>query len=153
MKDGRAKGGNLKHGMTKTKTYKTWLDMKRRCLSINGDHKKNYKDKGITVCERWKKFENFLADMGIKPNGLEIDRIDNTKGYYKENCRWVTHSENQRNKSVRNKTGFPKGVTRNGKRYRAVLYINSKPMCLGTFDTPDLAGIAYIKAHDRQFGG
>jgi len=74
--------------------------MKYRC---NADHPithPHYKAKGITVCDRWKSFENFLADMGPSPSKYhEIDRENNDKGYYPENCRWATNTENMRNRS------------------------------------------------------
>lgn len=92
----------IKHGhSTRTKvsrTYNSWHGMITRC--INFRHKKyhNYGGRGIKVCKQWMKFENFLADMGDVPEGYQIDRIDNNKGYYKSNCRWVTPKQNGRNK-------------------------------------------------------
>jgi hypothetical protein len=86
-------------GTGRTPEYKTWLDMGRRChpQSKWADH---YFKRGIGVCERWKKYENFLEDMGRKPTPKhEIDRIDNDKGYYKENCRWATELEQVLNRS------------------------------------------------------
>lgn len=93
--------GNLKHGHAKTgketKTHRTWKAMKRRCININDKKYKDYGGRGITVCERWLKFENFLEDMEECPPGLSLDRIDNSLGYYKENCRWSTQKEQTRN--------------------------------------------------------
>jgi hypothetical protein len=89
-----------KHGMRKTNTYSTWVSMKVRCLTPSNKDYPNYGAKGITVCQEWiDSFECFLKDMGNKPHGASLDRIDNTKGYYKGNCRWATRSEQQRNKS------------------------------------------------------
>jgi hypothetical protein len=88
--------GNLKHGMAGTRTYKVWTYMLSRCSETN-INKKDYFERGITVCERWLKFENFLADMGEAPDGLTLDREDNDKGYHKENCRWATWEEQARN--------------------------------------------------------
>ncbi len=88
-----------KHGMYNTRTYRIWESMKSRCSpSAKGKCKKYYFDRGIRVCRRWNKFENFFSDMGICPEGLEIDRADNYLGYSKANCRWVTRSQNQINK-------------------------------------------------------
>jgi hypothetical protein len=86
------------HGMKGTREYSIWGTMKKRCLKQNMPSYKYYGAKGITVCDKWLKFEGFFEDMGFS-NGLCLDRIDTSKGYYKENCRWVTYKENNRNKS------------------------------------------------------
>lgn len=87
----------LVHGMTNTSTYKVWSAMIQRCNNSNDPSYRYYGGRGITVCDRWRVFSNFFEDMGEALDGLEIDRIDNSKGYYKENCRWVTRKENTRN--------------------------------------------------------
>lgn len=88
-----------KHGMHKTSTYKAWLRMKQRCSSTNKKTKKWYYDRGITVCESWEKFENFLNDMGNMPKDkTSLDRINNDLGYFKENCRWATSKEQGNNR-------------------------------------------------------
>ena len=80
--------------------YKVWSAMKQRCNNPKNAYYCNYGGRGITVCESWNtSFENFYRDMaeGYK-KGLELDRIDNNKGYSPDNCRWVTRKVNQRNK-------------------------------------------------------
>jgi len=97
---GRNKGG-LKHGMHKTPEYNAWRSMLKRCNLETTPHFYLYGGRGITVCERWLKFENFLADMGLRPSQKHsLDRFpNNTDGNYEpDNCRWATASEQQRNR-------------------------------------------------------
>ena len=83
-----------KHGMTKTPTYCCWQNMKYRCYNKNSKYYNFYGGRGISVCEKWKEsFLNFLKDMGEKPNKLSLDRIDNNKGYFIENCKWSNQQE------------------------------------------------------------
>jgi len=87
-------------------TYSTWRAIKTRCNNPNYIDSHLYLSRNITVCDRWLKFENFLADMGDKPEGTSIDRIDNEKGYYKENCRWATPSMQSDNRRCVKKISF-----------------------------------------------
>ncbi len=92
----------FKHGhSTKSqtsKTYRTWSNMLTRCNNPKTRGYENYGGRGITVCQRWWKFVNFLEDMGEAPKGHQIDRTDNDGNYCKSNCRWVTPASNSRNK-------------------------------------------------------
>ena len=86
---------NTTHSMTSSKIYSKWKGMWARVRSAHRLENRCYI--GVTVCPRWADFENFLADMGEMPDGYSLDRIDNTKGYSKENCRWVPLVEEARN--------------------------------------------------------
>lgn len=72
--------------------------MRQRCENARSSGFSKYGGRGITVCERWRIFENFLADMGEAPDGLSIDRIDSSRGYEPGNCRWATSREQSLNR-------------------------------------------------------
>jgi len=89
-----------KHGMKDTSEYYAWARIKQRCYNSNYHLYRRYGGRGIMVCDKWKNsFIAFFKDMGPKPfPKAQIDRIDNNKGYYKENCHWATATENGRNR-------------------------------------------------------
>lgn len=90
----------LKHGHSQnggSRTYKTWSGMIQRCMNPDNDGFEYYGKRGITVCESWLEFKNFLDDMGARPKGTSLDRIDNSKGYSPDNCKWSTHKEQMNN--------------------------------------------------------
>ena len=80
-----------------TRIYKSWAAMKERCLNSNCKSYKNYGGRGIIICFKWLKFEDFYRDMGDRPKGKSLDRIDNNGNYCKENCKWSTRKEQQNN--------------------------------------------------------
>ncbi len=115
------KHGHATNGISPT--YHTWAGMIARCSNPKNKRYKDYGGRGITVCDRWKSFENFLADMGEKPQGTSIDRIDYSKGYSPDNCRWATAKE-----QARNKTNVPlyeyDGIKRSAPEWAEVTGIN-----------------------------
>lgn len=127
-------------------TYQCWSNMKTRCFNPNDKFYKNYGGRGITVCDRWLKFNNFLNDMGIKPKDRSLDRIDNDGNYEPFNCRWANREEQSTNR------GTPKGYTWNkyhGK-YEAKIKKNYKRTFLGYFDSPEDAQATYLKARGTE---
>lgn len=89
---------HLTHGYRHTKIYKSWYAMLQRCGNPKNTRYKYYGARGIAVCERWRKFENFLADMGERPPGMSIDRINNDGNYEPDNCRWATQEQQINNR-------------------------------------------------------
>ena len=121
---------NAIHGMTGTPTYKTWDAMKRRVRCRTDKDYGNYGGRGIDMDPRWNSFISFYKDMGNKPNGTTIGRIDNCKGYWPNNCRWETILQQNNNRrssvyiTVNGETlsmaqwAKKVGISRHGIRYR-----------------------------------
>lgn len=90
---------NVKHGMSSTPTYASWLDARKRCFRPQNKSYPNYGGRGITMCERWAaSFTAFLEDMGEAPAGHTIDRLNVDGNYEPGNCRWATKAEQARNR-------------------------------------------------------
>lgn len=100
MKKERLGAYSKTHGMTGTREYMAWVNMRNRCLRPGVRGYERYGAVGITVCRTWaNSFENFFSDMGACPNGHTLDRIDNSKGYDPSNCRWAPLSVQSNNKN------------------------------------------------------
>ncbi len=94
-----------------SRTYASWLNIKKRCFNQSYEHYDRYGGRGITVCKRWKNsFKAFLEDMGPRPSGMTLDRINNDGNYKPGNCRWATHQTQTRN------THHNVWITHNGER-------------------------------------
>ena len=102
--------GNTKHGYArrgkKTRAYRAWESMYRRCNLPSQDSYPLYGGRGIRICDRWRKFENFVADMGEPMPGHSLDRIDVNANYAPENCRWATNKAQGRNKRTNQRLTF-----------------------------------------------
>lgn len=125
-----------KHGMSYSPEYSIWEDMIDRCYNPNNVRYKHYGEKGITICEDWLRFTKFYEDMGSRPDKLTLDRIDNDKGYSKDNCRWTTfgvQNFNRGPKSTNNTGTTGVGWREDKQRYRARIGINGKTIFLGYY--------------------
>ena len=129
---------NSSHGMATSIEYNTWTSMKDRCYNPNLDNYKRYGGRGIDVSDEWfDSFQTFYEDMGPRPSSdYSIDRIDNNKGYSKDNCRWATKSEQSYNQNKRsNSSSTYKNVYYNSKsnRWMARVWVDKKRIYLGSF--------------------
>jgi len=117
--------------------YARWTCMKDRCRNPNSKDYHKYGERGITVCEEWLDFKNYVRDIGLPPyESASVDRIDNTKGYCKDNCRWATKKEQTDNRRVMNNNscGYD-GVFKREKSFYASVVDNYKKYYLGSFPT------------------
>lgn len=118
LRSDRAAETATKHGgyvgRKPTRTMRIWKNMIQRASNPNCPMYSRYGGVGIGVCESWQTFEGFLLDMGQAPDGLTLERVDNSKGYGPDNCKWATYAEQNRNKSS------SKLLTLNGKTQTAV---------------------------------
>ena len=91
--------GGPRHKMSSSRTYASWKNMKRRCKNKTVAMWDRYGGRGISYCDRWEVFENFLEDMGIRPAGHSLDRVDPDGNYEPNNCRWASRDQQENNKT------------------------------------------------------
>lgn len=142
-------------GASRSPTYNSWQAMKGRCDYPSQSKYHNYGGKGISYCERWKVFANFLQDMGERPEGKTLGRIDGTLGYFKENCRWETTWEQSTNKRPKSSNlSKTTGVCykKTLKRWIARIQVEGREVYLGCFKTEDEAAQARIDAEYEFWG-
>lgn len=114
---------NSSHGMSSTPTYETYRAMRKRCESPNDKEFKNYGGRGISIAEEWLTFDGFFADMGVRPEGMTLDRIDTNGHYCKTNCRWATPKEQAMNR--RNSYNLTyNGITKHISEWSSISDIN-----------------------------
>jgi hypothetical protein len=90
----------VRHGLRFHPMYTLWNNMRQRCSNSKNKDYSRYGAQGVMVCKRWNNFANFLEDMGEKPEGQSLDRIDNKGNYTPENCRWATYAQQTHNSRV-----------------------------------------------------
>lgn len=120
--------GHVRNGRP-SPTHISWNAMMMRCLNPKNHNWKYYGERGIKVCDRWLKFENFLADMGLRPEGKSIDRINNNGDYEPRNCRWADLSQQNKNRRTlikSNNTSGYLGVYFNSQRQKWAVQIKRK---------------------------
>jgi len=125
----------------RTPTRETWYSMRKRCLNSNDRAYKWYGAKGIKIDPRWDSFKNFLADMGERPEGMTLDRIDSSKGYNARNCRWSNWRVQQSNRTNNNEV-VGVGYHKASKLWRAYIRPNGKQISLGYYKTQEEAVVA-----------
>lgn len=119
---------NYKHGFTGSGTYRTWQSVKQRCLNPNNPRWLDYGGAGVGIDPQWLQFENFVADMGERPQGKTLDRYPDPRGdYTKSNCRWATPIE-QQNNTVSNKLVTYAGQTQTLANWARELSINKSTL-------------------------
>lgn len=146
---------NVKHGMCDTEVYSSWSAMMSRCYNHNNDYFSYYGGRGISVSSDWHDFRVFYSDMGNRPEGYVLDRVDSNGPYCKENCRWVTRSESSYNTRLQsNNTSGKTGVTWSEKEQRWLARIDFKGVNynLGSFTTIEGAKRARENAELQYFG-
>ena len=128
--------GSSSHGMFGAPEYKAWAAMKQRCINPNDNRYQSHGKRGISYCDDWEFFENFIRDMGLRTsNKHSLDRINNNGNYEKSNCRWATQSQQSINKRIaKNNTSGYKGVYKKGNRWEVMIFLNKKRIYIGKYE-------------------
>lgn len=124
---------NRKHGDSTNPTYAAWRNMHLRCSGKISNSRK-YVEDGITICPEWESYENFKTDMGERPNGMSLDRIDSRLGYTKENCRWASRKVQRTNQAIqsRNTSGYT-GVHPCRGKWRVTIRAEGRTIVIGHY--------------------
>ena len=137
------------HGLSRTKIYSVWGNEIRRCTNSEHEYYNRYGGRGISVSEEFMKFDRWMKYISSLDNAfgenLSIDRIDNDGNYERGNLRWATRNVQSRNtrKIYDNNTSGYRGVSKNGNRHKAQIYVDKKPIYLGSFTYPYTAAYIY----------
>lgn len=142
LRAAKAKERATTHGLSKHPLYSVWIAMCTRCENTSQNGAENYAGRGISVCDRWSLkdgngFENFITDMGERPEGHTLERINNSLGYSPENCKWETRGNQNYNKRIHsnNRTGRTGVSLRRDGRYLARIGVGGTSKVLGYFLT------------------
>mgnify|MGYP003870253599 FL=1 len=140
----RIKETHTKHGKTDTAAYRVWAGMIDRCYNPNNQAYNYYGGRGIKVYRPWWKFSKFYRDMGDKPKEMTLERVNNNKGYYPNNCKWATRQEQMQN--IRAKGYF---WDKRRKKWLAQITVNYQNIFLGYFHKEKNAKRAYLVAKKK----
>lgn len=148
-------GYNKTQPLYNTPTYRTWHSMKQRCLNPNNKRYEDYGGRGITIAPEWIDFNGFVEDMGVRPSvDHSLDRIDNNKGYCKENCKWSDRYQQQANQRVGKNNEFGvRGVQfdKARQKYKATLRFKGEKVLNKRFDTLEEAIEARKQAEEHYY--
>lgn len=147
----RLRGALVKHDACGTAAYVSWSAMMHRCNNKKAINYEDYGGRGISVCERWHDFNNFLADMGEPSYGESIDRIDNNGIYEPGNCRWADRRMQQRNTRRQENPNVGVELLKHG-RFRARIECNGRKIDLGTHATIEQARAARRRGEQIYWG-